>query len=148
MKLYERVTLLTETLVGSKADLAVRIGLHPGTFRAYLNEKRQEHLWELLPQILCELPQVSREWLYFEEGEMLASDNAPLLGEDEHSLVALLRQQKEALAQRVCDLEEVIRAQKESLALYRQRNVCAVNGAQGSSNEPKFRHVIPSDGLG
>ncbi|WP_279086488.1 hypothetical protein, partial [Bilophila wadsworthia] len=44
------------------------------TFNGYLSEKRQDNLWPLLPKILVLYPELSRDWLYFGEGQMLKAD--------------------------------------------------------------------------
>lgn len=70
MKLFERVRLISTDVARSQTDLAKKLGLSQPTFNGYLNEKRQDNLWPLLPQILELYPQLSRDWLYFDEGEM------------------------------------------------------------------------------
>ena len=52
----------------SLAALARAVGVHERTFQGYLKRERQDNLWPLLPKILEELPRLSRQWLYFEEG--------------------------------------------------------------------------------
>lgn len=69
--LFERVRDVAARVAGSQTSLAERLGLSQSRFQGYLNPKREDHLWPLLPRILEEFPQVSRGWLYFGEGEML-----------------------------------------------------------------------------
>lgn len=70
MKLFERIRLISTDVARSQTDLAKKLGLTQPTFNGYLNEKRQDNLWPLLPQILELYPQLNRDWLYFGEGEM------------------------------------------------------------------------------
>lgn len=72
--LFLRVKKISQNFCGTPTVLAKQLGLQPPTFLGYLNEKRQDNLWPLLPKILELLPQVSRTWLYFGEGEMLKTD--------------------------------------------------------------------------
>lgn len=70
MHLFERVKLIAKHFAGSDKALATQLGLKQPTFFGYLNEKRQDTLYPLLPKILDLYPQVRRDWLYFGEGEM------------------------------------------------------------------------------
>ena len=70
MELFERVRLISTDVARSQTDLAKKLGLTQPTFNGYLNEKRQDNLWPLLPRILELYPQLNRDWLYFIEGEM------------------------------------------------------------------------------
>lgn len=69
MDLFERIKQVS-TLAGSETKLAFRLGLPQTTFNGYLKPARQDNLWPLLPKILELFPQVRRDWLYFDEGEM------------------------------------------------------------------------------
>lgn len=62
--------MISTDVARSQTDLAKKLGLTQPTFNGYLNEKRQDNLWPLLPQILELYPQLNRDWLYFGEGEM------------------------------------------------------------------------------
>ena len=68
--LYNRVKELAKKKEGTDSGLAEKLGMARQTFQGYLNEKRQHNLWPLLPLILNLYSDVSREWLYFGEGEM------------------------------------------------------------------------------
>lgn len=70
MHLFERVKLIAKHFAGSDKALATQLGLKQPTFFGYLNEKRQDTLYPLLPKILELYPHVRRDWLYFGEGEM------------------------------------------------------------------------------
>lgn len=74
MQLFQRVKFLAKSKTGSAKALADKLGKAQSVFNAYLNESRQNNLWPLLPQILELYPDVSRDWLYFGEGEMLSKE--------------------------------------------------------------------------
>lgn len=89
MQLFQRVKILAKSKAGSVKALAEKLGKGQSRFNAYLNETRQNNLWPLLPQILELYPDVSRDWLYFGEGEMIASSpTAAQVGELETELDA------------------------------------------------------------
>ena len=73
-KLFERVKVASKRLTGKTYGLARVIGVNELTFKGYCSESREGNLWPLLPAILAAFPEISREWLYFNEGEMLQSD--------------------------------------------------------------------------
>lgn len=62
---------MSSSVVGSQKRLAKLLNIPQNTFQGYLKIERQDNLWPLLPLILKVVPQVSREWLYFGEGDML-----------------------------------------------------------------------------
>ena len=74
MHLFERVKKIAKHFAGSDTALAKKLGYRQQTFFGYLNEKRQDNLWPILPHILKLFPELSRDWLYFGEGTMLASN--------------------------------------------------------------------------
>lgn len=71
MQLYERIRFLAKIKEKSLSAFSEKLGYQQNTFNGYLKESRQNNLWEILPQILQLYPDVSRDWLYFGEGEML-----------------------------------------------------------------------------
>lgn len=73
MELFQRVRLLAKVKAGTVKRLGEQLGKSQPVFQAYLNEQRQNNLWPLLPRILELYPDISRDWLYFGEGEMIAS---------------------------------------------------------------------------
>ena len=73
MDLFERIKLVAKTK-GSVKKLAFELNIPQTTFNGYLSEKRQDNLWPLLPKILVLYPELSRDWLYFGEGQMLKAD--------------------------------------------------------------------------
>ena len=78
MELYERIRTLISHLGTSQSAMASALGMPQRTFQGYLNEKRQDNLWPLLPEILEAYPHVARQWLYFEEGPMTIGRDTPL----------------------------------------------------------------------
>ncbi len=78
MQIYERVKQLLIALTISQSEMARRLGMPQRTFQGYLNAKRQDNLWPVLPRILELFPRVSRQWLYFGEGPALIGQDVPL----------------------------------------------------------------------
>lgn len=76
--LFERILILVKALEkNSQSAFAKKIGCQQSTFNGYLNEQGQTKIRKvLLDAILTTYPQISREWLYFGEGEMLRGQNA------------------------------------------------------------------------
>lgn len=89
MLLFQRVKSVAAHCCGTNQALAEQLGLQPTTFQGYLNEKRQDNLWPLLPRILEIYPQIRREWLYFNEGSMIGESHN-LSVETESPLAAAL----------------------------------------------------------
>lgn len=80
MELFERIKKISKKFTGSDKALAELLDLKQQTFCGYLREERQNNLWPLLPRILVLFPQISRDWLYFDEGEMLTTDQQTTSG--------------------------------------------------------------------
>lgn len=78
MQLYERVKSILAALTISQSEMARRLNMPQRTFQGYLNDKRQDNLWPILPKILEIFPRISRQWLYFGEGPMLIGQDVPL----------------------------------------------------------------------
>ena len=74
MELFERVRVICKEVAGSQTALATQLHLSQSRFQGYLSRKRQENLWVYLQDILQAYPQVSRDWLYFDEGPMLPEE--------------------------------------------------------------------------
>lgn len=74
MNLFERVSKLIEAKGISRNILAKRLDVPQNTLNRYFcaehQDKLAQHLWTLLNLF----PDVSREWLFFGEGEMLQAD--------------------------------------------------------------------------
>ena len=73
--LGQRVKKICSSIRLSETELAKALGIKQSTFNKYLNE-RCDKLWRLLPKILELHPSVSREWLYFGEGEIFQNITA------------------------------------------------------------------------
>ena len=78
MQLFERVRIAISKMGTSQSEMAKTLGMPQRTFQGYLNEKRQDNLWTVLPKILEMYPRLSRQWLYFEEGPMFIGQDVPL----------------------------------------------------------------------
>lgn len=76
MELYERLLKLIEIFAdNSQAKFARSIGLFQQTFHGYLNPDGQQKIRKVvLDAIITAYPEVNRDWLYFGEGTMLASN--------------------------------------------------------------------------
>ena len=77
-KLFERIRKLVDFFEkNNQTAFAKKIGCQQSTFNGYLNEEGQKRIRvTLLDDILRAYPQVSRYWLYFGEGKMLAEPGA------------------------------------------------------------------------
>ena len=95
MYLYQRIKSVLAALTLSQSEMARRLGMPQRTFQGYLNEKRQDNLWPLLPRILELYPRLSRQWLYFEEGPMFIGQDVPL---DQPVLLQTVQQAVELMA--------------------------------------------------
>ena len=78
MELFKRIKEISKHFTSSDKALAEKLGFKQATFSGYLNEKRQDNLWTVLPKILEMYPRLSRQWLYFEEGPMFIGQDVPL----------------------------------------------------------------------
>lgn len=101
MELYERLNLLAGK-TGTKTKLASALGIPQQKMSLWGNKLSQRNFWEYLPNLLKAMPEVSREWLYFEEGEMFKRDNPNIQSEENIKSSALqetIRQQSETIHQ-------------------------------------------------
>lgn len=71
MYLFERIKEIAEKIAPSQTALGKELGLPQSKFNQYLNTVSEKNLWQYLPRIIEIYPQISREWLYFGEGDML-----------------------------------------------------------------------------
>lgn len=115
MELYQRVKRISKELAGSETKMATLLGIQQRTFNGYLSPDRQDNLLALLPRILQEYPQISREWLYFDEGDMYGG-GGPQKPPTPHIDAALLQQVMEML-------EEHLQAVKGKLSPARKAAV-------------------------
>lgn len=77
MQLFERIRFLAQKKGIPQAKLGETIGVYPQKFSQWLTEKSQRNLWEHLPTILENFPDVRPEWLYYEDGPMLREAGSP-----------------------------------------------------------------------
>jgi hypothetical protein len=159
MRLFERIKRVATDLAGSETKLATLLELPQQKLNGYLNPKSQKNLWEYLPRILELYPQVSRDWLYFGEGEMLRENPLwplkavaydampkPVAGPKAGQVTAAASQEDvSALRQRVAELEQkLLASQEEALQLYRQRNTAPAPIVGGPNTPaPGARGITP-----
>jgi hypothetical protein len=51
--------------------LAKQLNIKPTTFNSWFSSRRQDNLWSALFAILKLYPYISRDWLFFDEGDPL-----------------------------------------------------------------------------
>lgn len=114
MELYERVKEIPGLFGISQAELARTIEMSPQTFAGWLKRDRQDNIWPVLPKMLETYPTLSREWLYFGEGEPFAhKETASCLQVKMQTLEAELekeRAERRALEEELRDASRVNRA--------------------------------------
>ena len=71
MELYERINLLTGK-AGNKTKLAAALGIPQQKISQWSNPLSQRNFWEYLPNLLKAMPDISKYWLYLDEGEMFS----------------------------------------------------------------------------
>ena len=82
MELYERLDAVIRYTAKSRAHLAKQLKIKQTTFNSWFNRDRQDYLWPALLKILEIYPHISRDWLFFGEGEMLKSEiEKPLISQ-------------------------------------------------------------------
>ena len=113
MELFERIYLL-KGIAGSLQAVADALGIAPQKISAYSNFKSQKNFYPHLPQLLAVMPQVRRDWLYFEEGPMLEDPSNPLPGGDSAALEVKLQKLSESFAQ-VTDANQKLLEQNQKL---------------------------------
>jgi hypothetical protein len=74
MELYERVDALIRRMAKSRTHLARQLNIKQTTFNNWFSRERQEHLLPVLFQIQELYPHISREWLFFGEGQMVKTE--------------------------------------------------------------------------
>jgi len=130
MELYQRIKRVANEIAGSETKLAEKIGMGQKTLNSKIRLKKNDDLKAILDRVLMAYPEISREWLYFDEGEMLTPGGSPTVAKP--FVTALTREAKAAQEAdaRVRELEaEVVRLQRELLdskdkiiALYEQHH--------------------------
>jgi len=78
MQLFERIRFLAQEKSIPQSKLAEIIGVYPQKFSQWLTEKSQKNIWEHLPTILENFPDVRPEWLYCEDGPISREAGSPL----------------------------------------------------------------------
>lgn len=73
MELYERIEAVIQQKKTNKKNVATLLGIPHNTFGRYFCLKHQRKLGVLLWDLAALWPDVSRDWLYFGEGEMLSA---------------------------------------------------------------------------
>lgn len=134
MQLFERVKAVAEQLAPSQTSLGKALGLTQSKFNQYLNAVSEKNLWQYLPRILEIYPQVSREWLYFGEGEMIAAQGhglqtvarplravSHMAGAQSDDSTTDMEREIAELRTQVNDLRGHIATQNELLAVYKER---------------------------
>ena len=158
MQLYQRVKSILAALTISQSEMARRLDMPQRTFQGYLNEKRQDNLWPILPKILELFPRLSRQWLYFGEGPMFIGQDVPLdqqvpLQEVQQAVEQMARDAngtnktllqlvaghagEQDAVERVKTLEEELRARDAELAEERRLNRQLTTRLLLESNEEK-----------
>ena len=74
MELYERVDAVIKRMAKSRTNFAKQLNIKQTTFNSWFSRDRQDYLLPVLFKILEFYPHISREWLFFGEGEMVKSD--------------------------------------------------------------------------
>ena len=154
MELFERVKTIFQMLERDGHSLTDEVGVNIHTFKGYLSKKRQDNLWPLLDKILALHPEISRQWLYFGEGDMLAASD-DLDNEHEQKLLdelsiarhkALdLESENKKMEARIAELEaELSEERKLSRTLTTRLLVESATDKVGSTNT----EVRASDGQG
>lgn len=70
MELFERVRLVLDSKRITKSGLARLLNIPQPTLNSYFSAEKQEKLLPCLYQILELWPDISRDWLFFGDGEM------------------------------------------------------------------------------
>ncbi len=143
MDLYKRVIQVSEEIAGSRAKLAEKLALEARTFQGYLKEPRQKNLWPLLPQILEIYPQISRNWLYFGEGEILSNNQKSAEPPNEDTLS--LQRECELLRSQLADKDKII-ALYEERELDSRKNFTDVSSALGTGSAALLSHQSNEEG--
>ena len=132
MELFERVSNLAEKKAGSRTKLAKILNIGQVTFNGYFKVERQNNLWPILFKILKIYPEISRDWLFFGEGEMIKS-NQPAESTDSRTIEKL---KSEIVALK----DELLESQRREISLLMELkkgvpNISAVQDALGEESE-------------
>ena len=98
MELYERVDAVVKYMGQSRSHLAKQLKIKQTTFNGYFSSAKQDNLWPSLSKILALYPTISREWLFFGEGEMLKKEtDGPLVSQSREKELLLKIEQLSSL---------------------------------------------------
>ena len=94
MEIYERVDAVIRKTAKSRTHLARQLGIKQTTFNTWFSRDRQDYLLPVLFKILELYPHISREWLFFGEGEMVKTemDGPPVSQSREKELLLKIEQ--------------------------------------------------------
>ena len=94
MELYERVDEVIKKMTRSRTNLAKQLKIKQTTFNSWFTHDRQDNLWPVLTRILELYPHISRDWLFFGEGEMikLEMEGPPISQSREKALLLKIEQ--------------------------------------------------------
>ena len=82
MELFERVDAVVRRMAKSRTHMAKQLNIKQTTFNSWFTRDRQEYLLPVLFQIMELYPHISREWLFFGEGEMIKTEmDGPLISQ-------------------------------------------------------------------
>ena len=94
----------------SRTNLARHLNIKQTTFNCWFSRDRQDYLLPVLFKILELYPHISREWLFFGEGEMLKSEtDAPLVSQSRERELLLKIEQLSGLLIKLENQAEMVR---------------------------------------
>ena len=74
MELYERVDAVIRRMAKSRTNMAKLLNIRQTTFNSWFSRDRQNYILPSLFKILELYPHISRNWLFFGEGEMIKAE--------------------------------------------------------------------------
>ena len=94
MELHERVDAVIKRMAKSRTHLAKQLDIEQTTFNTWFSRDRQDYLLPTLFKILELYPHISRDWLFFGEGEMVETktDGPPVSQSREKELLLKIEQ--------------------------------------------------------
>lgn len=136
MMIFERVDSLIKRKRWARSTLAEHLGVPQNTFNRYFCETHQGKLTQYLWPMLEIFPDVRRDWLFFNEGDMLTTDakdadaraNYPLALKADR--VTKLEDEMERMKQDLLHIQnehgalttELLSAQRETMRLLREKS--------------------------